>query len=129
MTVFHLTIDDDESGLDGQTGYVYDDECTARISNPAAENGEPTSGALSWLNSARVTADPDEDAVHCVVSVADPRGGFCFTVRRMNDGTLIMHVPQPRDGMLHAPLEEMHPGTFRIGSIGAWADDEDGDEE
>ncbi len=78
-------------------------EATARISNPMAENGyEQRPGPLTWLNSARVTTDPDDDAVHCVISIDDPRGGLCFTVRRLPNGRIVFHVPQHR-GMTHIP--------------------------
>jgi len=106
------------------------EEVSLRVTNSAAENGyEQEPGALTWLNSARVTADPDEDAVRFAVSVGDPRGAFVFTVRRLNDGTLVMHVPHPGDSCLHAPLTPLHEGTFRIGYEGAFADEESDDEE
>jgi len=95
------------------TGTAYDGECSVRISNVAAENGcEQDPGPLTWLNSARITADPAEDAVHCVVSVADPRGGFCFTVRRLRDGGIVIHTPYPGEGMAHVETKQNHPGTL-----------------
>lgn len=102
-------------GEDSPKGYSDDDDLTVRIHNDSAENGyEQSPGPLSWLNSARVTTDPQDDAVHCVVSVADPRGGFCFTVRRLSDGRIVLHCPYPGEAMLHANLAELHPGTFVI---------------
>lgn len=87
----------------------------ARIANDAAENGyDQAPGPLTWLNSARVTADPGEDAVHCVVSVGDPRGGFCFTVRRLSDGRIVLHTPHPGQGMPHMRIREIEPGTYEI---------------
>lgn len=104
--------------FDDNKGAAYDEDVTARISNPEKENGEPTAGPLSWLNSARVMADIDEDAVHCVVSIDDPRGGLCFTIRRIpggeNKGRIIVHVPTPGQGMAHLNLRELHPGTFVV---------------
>ena len=97
-----------------QSDHVYDGDASVRISNDAAENGfEQEPGPLTWLNSARITTDPDDDAVHCVVSVADPRGGFCFTVRRMPNGEILLHVPSPRDSCPHITLEPLHDGTMR----------------
>lgn len=94
---------------------------TVRIVNDPAENGESVVGPLSWLNSARITADPDDDAIHCVVSVGDPRGGFCFTVRRRDDGQLLIHVPHPGEGMAHEKTEALFPGTLIV--CGDFSDD------
>ncbi len=98
---------------------------TLRFSNPDAENGgDETRGPLEWVNSARVTLDPEEDAVHFVCSIFDPRGGFGFTVRRMrgsgkgdaddNAGILLLHYPYPGAGMQHAEVREVGPGTVEV---------------
>ena len=71
-------------------------------------------GPLTWLNSARITTDPDDDAVHCLVSVGDPRGAFCFTVRRLPDGGMVLHLPHPGEGMAHESTREVHPGTLEV---------------
>lgn len=112
-----LEIDADET-LDEGKGIAHG-ECSARISNGAAENGYPTAGPLSWLNSARVTADPEEDSVHLSVSVADPRGGFGFTVRRLNPdgerkGQIVIHVPYPGQDFAHCPVKWDHEGTLLV---------------
>lgn len=65
-----------------------------------------------WLNSARISVS--DDGVTCSVSVGDPRGAFAFTVRRLNDGRLIMHTPYPGESMPHMKLTEMQPGTYLI---------------
>jgi len=87
--------DDDETlcGEDGRHLPVY---------------GNPVDGA-----SIRVT----EEGVQVAVSVADPRGGFQMEVRRLTDGRIILHVPHPDEPMLHAPLTELHPGTFVVGVV------------
>lgn len=124
MSVYLETTADNSDG-DQLTGYVYDgEECSVRISNGAAENGyEQDPGPLTWLNSARITADPEEDAVHCVVSVGDPRGGFCFTVRRMSDGRLAISYPYPGEGMAHMKTEQAdYPGTLFV--VGDFSDPE-----
>lgn len=105
--------------IQGDEGESYDSACegdaTARISNDAAENGyEQEPGPLTWLNSARITTDPEDDAVHCVVSVGDPRGGFCFTVRRTPKGVLLIHMPTPGERLPHMDTEEHHPGTLIV---------------
>lgn len=95
----------------------YGEELMVRVANPEGENGEQQEpGPLTWLNSARVVADPDEDAVHCLVSVGDPRGAFCFTIRRRPDtGTLIIHMPHPGEGMPHMATKQLQPGTLEVG--------------
>jgi hypothetical protein len=91
------------------------EELTVRISNPDAENGYgECRGGLSWLNSARITADPDKDEVSCCVSVGDPRGCFVFTMRRTPDGHLLLHMPHPSDGMAHMETAELHEGTLIV---------------
>lgn len=97
-------------------GWSYDDEpATIRVVNPSGEEGyaqEP--GPLTWLNSARITTDPDDDAVHCVISIDDPRGGFEITVRRLPDGRIVLHLPYPEQSSAHMPTAELHPGTLVI---------------
>jgi hypothetical protein len=111
-----IVADEVSSTGDEATGLTYEGETSARICNPAAENGEiePSAEPLSWLNSARVTADPGEDAVHCLVSIGDPRGAFCFTVRRLTDGKIVIHMPHPGEGMPHYPTADLHPGTLLV---------------
>lgn len=76
----------------------------------------------AWCNSAAIIVDDSENSVTATISIGDPRGGFGFTIRRIPDdsptehaGRLVMHLPHPREGMPHATLTELHPGTFLIG--------------
>jgi hypothetical protein len=86
-----------------------------RISNPDAENGyDECRGPLAWLNSARLSVNSDEDSVSCVISVGDPRGGFCFTVRQLADGRIVLHMPHPDESMPHMTTEVLHPGTLVV---------------
>jgi hypothetical protein len=101
----------------------FDGDLTVRISSPAAENGHPVSGPLSWLNSARITADSHDDAVYLSVSVGDPRGGFFFAVRRLRDGRMVIHHPHPGESLAHMDTVESHPGTIQV--VGNFADDEE----
>ena len=110
---------DAEDTISDSMGATYDEDVTARISNPAAENGEPTRGPLSWLNSARVTADIEDDAVYCVVSFDDPRGGLCMTVRRLPDGRIVISTPRAGIGrMQHCDLAEYGDGLVVVDSKG-----------
>lgn len=105
------------------TGYAMPieegDDLTLRVSNPDAENGEgETCGPLSWLNSARVTLDPKEDAVHFSASIFDPRGGFGFTIRRIpggeSEGIIVIHSPYQGAGLLHQAVRNIRPGTVEV---------------
>lgn len=95
------------------------EELSVRIVNDDAESGvNECAGPLDWFNSARVTADPDEDAIHFVLSIDDPRGGLCFTVRRIpggdHKGQLVIHVPHPQGTMQHVDVAQDHPGTLVV---------------
>lgn len=74
---------------------------------------------LSWANSAHITFDDADDAIHVSVSVGDPRGRFVFTVRRWRndegEDALLIHTPYPGEGMPHMPLTEIRPGTYQVG--------------
>ena len=97
------------------TGVTFDRTATARISNPDRENGyNENCGPLSWLNSARIVADVDNDEVIALVSVGDPRGAFSVTFRRLPDGRILIHLPTPGEGMPHLDTRELHPGTLEI---------------
>jgi len=68
------------------------------------------------VNSAAITFQPDDESVTVSISVGDPRGAFTMTVRRLTDGSLVLHVPHAGDSTPHMPLVEDHPGTYRIGA-------------
>ena len=121
-------VGDQATGWDHQaTGLAYDGEATVRIGNEAAENGhDQDPGPLDWLNSARITTDPDDDAVRCLVSVGDPRGAFEFTVRRLPDGRIVIHVPYPGEPLPHFGTAQLHPGTLQVaGNFASEADEDD----
>jgi len=94
--------------------------CSVRISNADSENGyNEGRGPLAWLNSARITTNPKDDAVTCAVSIGDPRGAFAFTVRRLPDGRIIIHMPYPKEGLPHMETAELGgPGTLVVGDYG-----------
>jgi hypothetical protein len=115
---------------DGDTGYSYDGDATVRISNDAAENGyDQDPGPLDWLNSARITTDPEDDAVRCAVSVGDPRGAFVFTVRRLPDGRLVIHVPYPGESLAHVETSQLHEGTLLVAGDFSSAGENEGEGE
>ena len=86
-----------------------------------AEHG-PDPAPLSWRNSASIRPDIDSDAVTVTISVGDPRGAFCFTLRQIPTdvegrlaGRLVMHTPYPGEPMPHLRVNERDPGTYVIG--------------
>jgi len=111
--MLYLEMDDEYN--ETETLYA-ENGASVRISNPDAENGliEDLTPPLSWLNSARITADPDDDAVYLNVSVGDPRGGFSFAVRRLSDGRIVIHTPHPDESLAHMKTKESHPGTLEV---------------
>lgn len=90
-----------------------------QIEFDATANGMQTEAQerapLGWLNSATIHLDREDDACHVLISCGDPRGAFAMTIRRLDNGNLVMHVPYPRDSMLHMPLAEHHEGTYKVG--------------
>ncbi len=90
------------------------------VSFPDSENGYQTdaqrAAPLGWANSAAITLDRKDDAITLSVSVGDPRGAFTLTVRRLSDGTLVMHVPYVNESFQHMPLTLLHEGTYKIGN-------------
>jgi hypothetical protein len=72
---------------------------------------EPTNPE-AWCNAAGVEVAGDE--VRVWISTGDPRGAFQMTARRMDDGTIILHMPYPGEGMPHEETVEIHPGTLAV---------------
>lgn len=75
----------------------------------------PDMGPSDIVNSAAITFDPGDCAVHVSISVGDPRGAFVMTIRRLTDGRLLLHTPYAGMISAHMPLREIAPGTFEIG--------------
>jgi hypothetical protein len=73
---------------------------------------------LSWCNSARIVADPDEDEVTLLISTGDPRGAFAITVWRTETGRLLMRLPRPDDAMPHEDLTPYGPPANHVFQIG-----------
>lgn len=87
---------------------------------PVSHVVEP--GPLAWVNSATIAADETEDSITVSISVGDPRGAFCFTVRRVPGdaggdlaGRLVLHMPYPGEPCPHQQLTALHPGAYVVG--------------
>lgn len=74
---------------------------------------------LGWVNSAGMEFNESGDSVTVSISTGDPRGAFGMTIRRTDDGKLIMHVPHPGEPFAHEELTELHTGTYRVGHHGS----------
>lgn len=113
MNVDSITVGEIEGDEAG--GYAFDGEATVRISNEAAENGlEQGAGPFTWLNSAWISTNPEDDSVTLAVSVGDPRGAFTMTVRRLPDGRIVLHLPHPKESFAHMPTRALHEGTLEV---------------
>jgi hypothetical protein len=110
--------------LDGDASHSFDVDTTelerVQLEFDATASGTQSEAderaPLGWCNSATIHLDREEDSVTVLISVGDPRGAFAFTVRRLQDGRLIMHTPYPGESMPHLGLTEIRPGTYEVGS-------------
>lgn len=107
------------------TGWIDDDgeqDCPASPDTPpTGHQAQPL--PLSWCNSAAIQLEEEQDAVTVSISVGDPRGAFTFTMTRVPEdadselaGCLLLHMPYPKQPFEHAPLQEIRPGTYLVGS-------------
>ena len=112
----------EEIDHDGEGGYHHldpsDDDnpqlCDGFEPDDEDNQAEPAPTPLAWCNSAGLTLDPDDDAVHVRVSIGDPRGAFVMTVRRLPDGRIVLHLPYPGQPMAHAVTAPLHDGTLVV---------------
>jgi hypothetical protein len=108
------------------SGYKTESGCSTCI--PDDEDSDDSTAhevqrvPLSWANSASIDADEDGDSITVSISIGDPRGAFCFSVRRVPDdadsdlaGRLVLHVPYPGEPSPHEQLTALHPGAFVVG--------------
>lgn len=84
------------------------DEDNLRVAEPISE------GASEIVNSASLNFDDEHMGCTVTISVGDPRGAFAMTVRRLENGKLILHVPYEADPLPHMPLRKLHEGTYEI---------------
>jgi hypothetical protein len=100
-------------------GYLDDEDSrTCRDVEPLQLH-TPVEAPLSWLNSAAINPDPDDNSISLLVSIGDPRGAFCMYLRKTPDGQIIMDVPHPDQNNLHMPLTPVYKdalGAYKVGS-------------
>jgi len=106
-----------------ETAQGYESELTGDTcprSDDDAHDPEPI--PLSWVKSAAILVDEGEESVTLAIGIGDPRGAFCFTVRRIPDdaggdlaGRLVIHMPYPGETLPHQVITELRPGTFVVG--------------
>lgn len=83
--------------------YAEDPEALANIDQTAVE---------SWANGAGVIVDGNQ--VQVWVSTGDPRGAFTMTLRRLDNGEIIIHLPYEGEGLPHEETRQISPGTLVI---------------
>lgn len=99
----------DHSGLG-----IFQDEDNEMIC-PDGEPHHPVAAPLTWVKSASINPDPDEDSITVAVSVGDPRGAFCMTLRRLGD-TILLYLPHSAMPSPHMPLARVRAGVYQVGS-------------
>lgn len=86
----------DDRGPDDEAQGLAESDATVRIANPANENCCGTArGPLSWLNSARITTDPDDEP-------EDAEAGQARLLRDFDD--VIDHLPHLQRVITRADL-------------------------
>jgi hypothetical protein len=93
----------------------YTDDDGHRTCDDSAALHTPVQTPLTWLNSAAINPDPDENSVTVTLSVGDPRGAFAMTLRKVDD-KIYLHLPHQDMPSPHMPLSLVTPGTYRVGS-------------
>lgn len=89
-------------------GFPWDADYSDRDEDDRPDESSPE----MWCNAAGVDVTSDE--VRLWISTGDPRGAFQITARRMDDGTILLHLPTPGEGLAHEETVELHPGTLAI---------------
>lgn len=75
----------------------------------------PEWSPLTWAKNVTIETDEEADAIHVTIAHADPRGGWQMTIRRMENGQLIMHLPYEGMSSPHASMRKITEGTYEVG--------------
>jgi hypothetical protein len=70
--------------------------------------------AFSWVNSAGIHLNEQDDTIDLAISLGDPRGAFIMRLYRTANGQIRMEVPYPEQGFLHLPLRELGRGVYAV---------------
>jgi hypothetical protein len=130
LSSIHLNINEDSesrvtcstcnAALEDPTGtHDWRDQDEGDWRCPEGRHGRhaPVEDPLSWIKSASIWPDPDKESLTVAISVGDPRGAFCMTIRKADDGRIFLDVPYAKMPMSHLPLHDtLAPGTYRVGT-------------
>ena len=67
---------------------------------------------VQWCNN--VGVDVTDESVRVWISTGDPRGAFVMTMRKMDDGRIILYTPHDGDVTPHEETRQIHPGALVI---------------
>jgi len=68
------------------------------------------SNPVQWCNNAGV--DVTDESVRVWISTGDPRGAFVMTMRKLEDGRIILYTPHEGDTTPHEHTRLIHPGAL-----------------
>ena len=97
---------------DGRVSVTFDDPEERYYDDPEALEAIDKTAVASWCTSAFIDVDGNE--LIFGFSTGDPRGGFVMTVRRLDNGQILIHVPHGGMTSAHEDLEPLHEGTLVI---------------
>lgn len=97
-------------------GYLDEEDGWRCVDVDPQQLHKPVAKPLTWVKSASIDPNPDDDSITVAVSVGDPRGAFCMYLRKTPDGRILMDVPHPEQSGLHLPLTQIMPGVYRVGA-------------
>lgn len=104
-----ITSDDGETWAHEDTELPACDPDRLDTEADSATAAPTTTAPGNWIG---FTTSPEKQETRVEISIGDPRGCLTMTVRRLDDGRLILHVPTSSE--MHADLHELHPGTYEI---------------
>tara|TARA_R100000353_G_scaffold11516_1_gene12189 strand:- start:390 stop:740 length:351 start_codon:yes stop_codon:yes gene_type:complete len=107
------------ASINGKTdkyGELHGEAHEVSIQHPYIIDGHEHDDKLhhSWLNWASITKSERYDELYLNVSIADPRGSIGITIRRTDDGELLLFTPT-EDEHGHVKIKKLGEGRFKLG--------------
>lgn len=104
-----VTIDNEEPV------FVEDDEVAVSVEldgpfSLVEEDPIDETNPVQWCNSAGVIVRDGE--VQVWISTGDPRGAFTMTMRKLQDGRIMLFTPHENDTCAHEETRLSHPGAL-----------------